>query len=116
MSSEHQRLIVVDFGSQVTQLIARRVRELGVYADIPHLLLPVVTDPSKATTALNWAVQEMERRYQMLADLSVRNITGYNDKVDKLTKQAQRDMEDGLEESAAIASLGIDAADIGELQ
>lgn len=52
--------------------------ELSLYDGIPHLLLPVVTDPRKAALALRWAVEEMERRYQMLADAGVRNIAGFN--------------------------------------
>jgi DNA segregation ATPase FtsK/SpoIIIE, S-DNA-T family len=52
--------------------------ELSLYEGIPHLLLPVVTDPRKAALALRWAVEEMERRYQLLADVGVRNIAQYN--------------------------------------
>jgi len=55
--------------------------EFAVYRDIPHLLLPVVTDSSKAASALQWAVQEMERRYKLMAELKVRNISGYNAKL-----------------------------------
>ena len=98
-SPDDVRLIMVD----------PKMLEFSIYADIPHLLLPVVTDPKQATVALNWAVQEMERRYQRLADLNVRNIKGYNTKVEKLTDQAQSDMEGGLEDSPAILALGINA-------
>jgi S-DNA-T family DNA segregation ATPase FtsK/SpoIIIE len=59
--------------------------ELSVYEGIPHLLLPVVTDPRKAALALRWAVDEMERRYQILADAGVRNIAGYNKLVETQT-------------------------------
>jgi len=59
-------------------LIDPKVVELGVYNDIPHLLIPVVTDPKKATFALNWAVSEMEKRYKLFAENGVRNIQGYN--------------------------------------
>lgn len=52
--------------------------ELGVYEDIPHLLTPIVTDPKKAANGLNWAVNEMERRYKLLAQEGVRNIAQYN--------------------------------------
>ncbi len=52
--------------------------ELGVYADIPHLATPIITDPKRAAVALRWAVSEMERRYKYLAGLGVRNIDGYN--------------------------------------
>lgn len=63
-------------------LIDPKVVELSVYNGIPHLLLPVVTDPKKAANALSWAVAEMTRRYQAFAKESVRDIKGYNKKVD----------------------------------
>ena len=59
-------------------LIDPKVVELSVYNGIPHLLIPVVTDPRKAAGALNWAVSEMLKRYQMFADNAVRDIDGYN--------------------------------------
>lgn len=59
-------------------LIDPKVVELGVYNGIPHLLIPVVTDPKKAAGALNWAVQEMVSRYNLFADKGVRDIKGYN--------------------------------------
>ena len=59
-------------------LIDPKVVELNVYNGIPHLLIPVVTDPRKAAGALNWAVSEMLKRYQLFADNSVRDIEGYN--------------------------------------
>ncbi|RQP04058.1 MAG: hypothetical protein D1H97_19970, partial [Paracoccus sp. BP8] len=52
--------------------------ELAVYANIPHLLMPVVTDPEKAVEALQWTVSEMERRYAQMAQVGVRNISGFN--------------------------------------
>ena len=55
--------------------------ELSVYDGIPHLITPVVTDPQKATNALYWAVREMERRYELMAELGVRNVDRYNRKV-----------------------------------
>lgn len=60
-------------------MIDPKVVELSVYNGIPHLLIPVVTDPKKAAGALNWAVNEMTKRYKMFADNGVRNIEGYND-------------------------------------
>ena len=60
-------------------LIDPKVVELGVYNGIPHLLIPVVTDPRRAAGALNWAVQEMVKRYRMFADTNVRDIKGYNE-------------------------------------
>lgn len=62
-------------------MIDPKMLELSVYDGIPHLLLPVVTDPKKATLALRWAVDEMESRYQLLSDMGVRHIDGYNKKV-----------------------------------
>lgn len=59
-------------------LIDPKVVELSVYNGIPHLLIPVVTDPRKAAGALNWAVSEMLKRYQLFADNAVRDIDGYN--------------------------------------
>ena len=65
------RLIMVD----------PKMLELSVYEDIPHLLTPVVTDMNDAANALRWCVSEMDRRYQLMAKLGVRNITGFNEKV-----------------------------------
>ena len=62
-------------------MVDPKVVELSVYNGIPHLLIPVVTDPKKASAALNWAVMEMTERYSKFADLGVRDIKGYNEKV-----------------------------------
>ncbi|MEM9030426.1 MAG: FtsK/SpoIIIE domain-containing protein, partial [Pseudomonadota bacterium] len=62
-------------------LIDPKMLELSVYNGIPHLLTPVVTDPGKAVAALNWAVREMEERYKRMADMGVRNIAAYNNRV-----------------------------------
>ena len=59
-------------------MIDPKVVELSIYNGIPHLLIPVVTDAKKAAGALQWAVTEMERRYKLLADFKVRDMTGYN--------------------------------------
>ena len=59
-------------------MVDPKVVELGVYNGIPHLLVPVVTDPKKAAGSLNWAVSEMLKRYQMFADKNVRDMRGYN--------------------------------------
>ena len=62
-------------------LVDPKVLELKSYDDIPHLLSPVVTEPAKAVRALKWAVEEMERRYRQMSEISVRNLTGFNEKV-----------------------------------
>jgi len=64
-------------------LIDPKMLELSVYDDIPHLLAPVVTDPKKAVVALKWAVREMENRYRAMARLGVRNIAGYNARLEQ---------------------------------
>ena len=66
-------------------MIDPKVVELSVYNGIPHLLIPVVTDPKKAAGALNWAVQEMTERYNTFAKYNVRDIKGYNARVDGIT-------------------------------
>ena len=65
-------------------MIDPKVVELSAYNGIPHLLIPVVTDPKKAAGALNWAVNEMMGRYNRFAEVNVRNIQGYNEKVDSI--------------------------------
>jgi S-DNA-T family DNA segregation ATPase FtsK/SpoIIIE len=65
-------------------MIDPKVVELQVFDGIPHMLLPVVTDMKKASLALRWAVDEMERRYQMFADAGARNIDTYNRRVDRV--------------------------------
>ena len=64
-------------------MVDPKVVELSVYNGIPHLMLPVVTDPKKAAAALNWAVVEMKRRYELFAEKGVREIKGFNKKVGK---------------------------------
>ncbi|ABK61799.1 FtsK/SpoIIIE family DNA translocase [Clostridium novyi] len=64
-------------------LVDPKVVELNIYNNIPHLLIPVVTNPKKAAGALNWAVTEMSRRYNLFAENNVRNIEGYNELVNK---------------------------------
>lgn len=65
-------------------MVDPKVVELSVYNGIPHLMIPVVTDPKKAAGALNWAVAEMTDRYQKFAEASVRDLKGYNAKIDSL--------------------------------
>lgn len=70
-------------------MIDPKMLELSVYDGIPHLLSPVVTEPKKAIVALKWVVQEMEARYRAMAQLGVRNIQGYNDKLRKATESGE---------------------------
>ena len=70
-------------------MVDPKMVELSVYNGIPHLLLPVVTEPEKAAGALNWAVIEMERRYKLLAKSGTRNLEGYNQKVSKEERLSQ---------------------------
>ena len=65
-------------------MIDPKVVELSVYNGIPHLMIPVVTDPKKAAGALNWAIAEMSKRYQLFAEQNVRDLKGYNEKVVRL--------------------------------
>ncbi|MDO4870400.1 MAG: DNA translocase FtsK 4TM domain-containing protein [Bacillota bacterium] len=69
-------------------LIDPKVVELSNYNGIPHLLIPVVTDPSKAAAALNWAVAEMDERYRKFAEHEVRDLTGYNKYIEKQNQKA----------------------------
>lgn len=68
-------------------MIDPKVVELSVYNGIPHLMIPVVTDPKKAAGALNWAVVEMTERYQRFAQSNVRDLNGYNDHVDMYNRK-----------------------------
>lgn len=65
-------------------MVDPKVVELSVYNGIPHLLIPVVTDPKKASAALHWGVTEMEERYRLFADFNVRDLKGYNQKVESM--------------------------------
>jgi S-DNA-T family DNA segregation ATPase FtsK/SpoIIIE len=71
-------------------MIDPKMLELNMYDGIPHLIAPVVTNPKKAAAALQWAVSEMERRYKMMAEKSVRNISGFNQLVEKLQLENDR--------------------------
>ena len=84
-TAEHVRLIMID----------PKMLELSVYEGIPHLLAPVVTDMKEAANALRWSVAEMERRYQLMSALGVRNLAGFNRKV-KDANDAGRPIRDPL--------------------
>ncbi|MDB4954592.1 MAG: FtsK/SpoIIIE domain protein [Myxococcales bacterium] len=92
-SPEDVRMIMVD----------PKMLELSIYEGIPHLLLPVVTDPKKANLALRWAVEEMERRYDLLAQMGVRDIAGFNEKVLKQSAKLEADKLREVAEAAARA-------------
>ena len=74
-------------------MIDPKMVELSVYNGIPHLLIPVVTDPKKASGALNWAVAEMTDRYKKFAESNVRNLEGYNKRVEELIASGEVDEE-----------------------
>jgi DNA segregation ATPase FtsK/SpoIIIE, S-DNA-T family len=92
-SPEDVRMIMVD----------PKMLELSIYEGVPHLLLPVVTDPKKANLALRWAVEEMDRRYDLLAQMGVRDISTFNDKVGKQLAKLEADKLRGAAEAAARA-------------
>ena len=92
-TAEHVRLIMID----------PKMLELSVYEGIPHLLAPVVTDMKEAANALRWCVAEMERRYQLMAALGVRNLAGFNRKI----KEAQ-DAKDPIRDPLLLKMLGPD--------
>lgn len=71
-------------------LIDPKMLEMSVYEGIPHLLCPVVTDMRQASNALNWTVAEMESRYKLMSKLGVRNLGGYNNKIDEAAKREEK--------------------------
>ena len=70
-------------------LIDPKMLEMSVYEDIPHLLCPVVTDMKQAGNALSWCVNEMERRYKLMSKMGVRNLAGYNKKIDDAKERGE---------------------------
>lgn len=84
--------------------------ELSIYNGIPHMLIPVVTDPKKAAGALNWAVMEMTNRYQLFAQYNVRNLQGYNDKVKAVTG-----LEEGNEEMKKLPQIILIVDELADL-
>ena len=79
-------------------MIDPKMLELSLYQGIPHLMLPVVTDPKEAQVALRWVVQEMERRYRVMAQMGVKNIARYNDKIEMLEQKKGGRVSDDEEE------------------
>lgn len=80
MTPEECKLILID----------PKMLEFSMYNGIPHLLTPVITDPAKAVVGLKWAVREMEERYRKMAELNVRNIAGYNQKLKELCESGEK--------------------------
>lgn len=78
-TAEEVRMIMID----------PKMLELSIYDNIPHLLAPVVTDMKEAANALRWCVAEMDRRYRLMATLGVRNLAGYNQKIEEAQKKGQ---------------------------
>jgi S-DNA-T family DNA segregation ATPase FtsK/SpoIIIE len=104
-TAEHVRLIMID----------PKMLELSVYEGIPHLLSPVVTDMKQAANALRWCVAEMERRYQLMSALGVRNIAGYNRRV-KDAIEENRPIRDPVMLQRAANDPGIDQSAIPNLE
>lgn len=88
-------------------LIDPKMVEFSKYKGIPHLLIPVVTDPKKAAGALNWAVNEMENRYKNFSAFGVRDIAGYNNMVESYNKIRSEKTSEELEEEPLVNSEGI---------
>ena len=103
-TAEHVRLIMID----------PKMLELSVYEGIPHLLAPVVTDMKQAANALRWCVAEMERRYQLMAALGVRNIVGFNRRV-KESLEAGKPIKDPVMLLRAANDPTIDQSQIQDL-
>jgi len=83
-------------------MVDPKVVELSVYNGIPHLMIPVVTDPKKASAALAWAVAEMTKRYNSFAEFGVRDLAGYNEKVEALQKDKNPDAPSKLPQIVVI--------------
>ncbi len=77
-------------------MVDPKVVELSVYNGIPHLMIPVVTDPKKASAALHWGVVEMEERYKKFADFNVRDLKGYNKKVEEMEDNGGQELPEKM--------------------
>ncbi len=89
-------------------MIDPKMLELSIYDGIPHLLTPVVTDPKKAVVALKWTVREMEERYKKMSKLGVRNIDGFNARVDQAKEKGEsftRTVQTGFDRDTGEADL-----------
>lgn len=109
MTPEDLRLILVD----------PKVVELQVYNDLPHLLVPVVTEPRKVPAALKWLISEMERRYRIFAATNVRNLAGFNARIARDAVEAEKARQQELEltaEERAAAAEAVATAEPGEVE
>ncbi|MCB1123641.1 MAG: DNA translocase FtsK, partial [Verrucomicrobiae bacterium] len=90
-------------------MVDPKIVEMQVFNDLPHMLIPVVTDPKKVPGALKWLINEMERRYQVFAEVGVRNISGFNEKQrKKRLEEEERSAQAALEEMSEEDILGLD--------
>ena len=108
LTPEQVKLIMID----------PKMLELSVYDGIPHLLTPVVTDPKKAIVALKWTVREMEQRYKIMSKLGVRNIDGYNVRLDLARKKKEtltRNVQTGYDRSTGEAIYQTEALDLSPM-
>ena len=108
LTPQQCRLIMVD----------PKMLELSVYDGIPHLLTPVVTDPKKAVVALKWAVREMEDRYRKMSKLGVRNIDGFNARVNEAREKGEvisRAAQTGFDRETGEATFGQEQIDLTAL-
>ena len=104
-TAEHVRLIMID----------PKMLELSVYEGIPHLLSPVVTDMKQAANALRWCVAEMERRYQLMSALGVRNIGGFNRRVKEAAEEGKPIKDPILMQKIMQGVPGVVAQDVPDL-
>ena len=108
MTPEQCRLIMID----------PKMLELSVYDGIPHLLSPVVTDPKKAVVALKWTVREMEERYKKMSKIGVRNIDGFNERVQKSLEKGEsitRTVQTGFDRTTGEAVYETEEFDLAPL-
>jgi S-DNA-T family DNA segregation ATPase FtsK/SpoIIIE len=85
-------------------MIDPKIVELSCYSDVPHLLTPVITDMNQAASALWWCVNEMERRYSLLAKFGVRNIEGFNEKLEKAKNKGAPLLDPSFTEPVFVSS------------
>jgi S-DNA-T family DNA segregation ATPase FtsK/SpoIIIE len=83
-------------------MVDPKMLELSIFDGIPHLIAPVVTNPKKAAAALSWAVEEMENRYKLMAKVGVRNITGFNVKMEKEQEEYEKKLSQWEQDNKSI--------------